>query len=389
MRGSLRIGSIAGIVISINYTWILALAIISWSLAAAYFPQNYSTWTASAYWIVGISTAILLFVSVLLHELAHSLVARSRGMPVNSITLFIFGGVANIEKEPEKPKAEFLMSVVGPLTSIALAGVFWGLSITTGPESSHLPALLKILAIANAQLAAFNILPGFPLDGGRVLRSIIWGATGNLDKATNIAATIGRTFGWLLIAFGVYWSLDGKLLGGSNFLGGLWIAFIGWFLSSAAEASRREVTLREHLNGITVKEAMEPNPEVVSPTASVASVVHDIFLQHGRRAVPVCSGDRIVGIATLTDVKGVPQDQWTSTPVENIMTKEPIYYVKENDDLNAALKLLADHGLNQVVVLREGKLAGMISRADIIRYLQVQQELGVVPKQTNRTTAPV
>ena len=374
MKGSFRILTISGIEIGIHYTWLLAFFLIAWSLAVGFFPQSYPNWTRPTYWVMGVIASLFLFISVLLHELAHSFVARSRGLPVHSITLFIFGGVSNIEKEPEKPMVEFTMSVVGPLSSLVLAGIFWVFQKAATP-GTPLFALLGYLALINLLLAVFNILPGFPLDGGRVLRSIIWGATKSLSKATNVAATTGQVFGWALIAYGVFQIL------GSNIFGGLWIAFIGWFLASAAETSRREVTLREHLSGVSVTEVMDSNPETISPDTSVEKLVHDVFLQHGRRAAPVCKNDRIVGIITLPDVKGVPQQQWALTPVEKVMTREPIYYVKLEDDLTTALKLISEHSLNQVLVLKEGRLVGLISRADIIRYLQMHQELGIAPKQ--------
>lgn len=379
MKGSFRVLTISGIEIGIHYTWILAFILIAWSLAVGYFPQSYPRWTTSTYWAMGVVASLFLFVSVLLHELAHSFVARSRGLPVHSITLFIFGGVSNIEKEPEKPGVEFIMSVVGPVSSLVLGGIFWGVQRAI-PPGTPLSALLGYLALINILLGVFNILPGFPLDGGRVLRSIVWGATKSLSKATNVAATTGRIFGWALIAYGVF------LIFGNNLFGGLWIAFIGWFLSSAAETSRREVTLREHLSGVSVTEVMDAQPETISPDTSIEKLVHEVFLQHGRRAAPVCSGDRIQGIITPPDVKGVPQQQWAMTPVEKVMTKEPIYYVKVDDDLATALKIISEHSLNQVLVLKDGRLVGLVSRADILRYLQMHQELGIAPKQKQPPT---
>jgi Zn-dependent protease len=203
MRGSLKIARIAGIDIGIHYTWILAFFIIGWSLAQGYFPQQYKSWTSTAYWTAGFLSAVLLFLSVLLHELAHSLVAQARGLPVSSITLFIFGGVSNLSEEPGNAGQEFLMAIVGPLTSLALAGVFWLMHFLPVNEDTFIAAIVGYLAFINLALAAFNLLPGFPLDGGRVLRSIIWKTTGNLVKATDIASLIGRVFGWGFIAFGV------------------------------------------------------------------------------------------------------------------------------------------------------------------------------------------
>ena len=371
MKSSFRLGRIAGIEIGVHYSWILAFILIAWSLAQGFFPQYYPGWDLVIYWVTGILAALFLFVSVLVHELAHSLVAISRGLPVRSITLFIFGGVSNIEREPERPRVEFVVAVVGPLASLALAGLFWGLQQVVGEQGSPLTALLGYLALINALLAGFNLLPGFPLDGGRMLRSILWSTTGNLTRATNIAAMVGRLFGWGLIGFGVF-----QLLAG-NFLGGLWIAFIGWFLSSAADASRREITLREHLRGVRVRDVMDQSPEIISSQTPVEEVVRDVFLQRHRRAAAVYQDDQLVGIVTIADIKGQPRQKWSQTPVGEIVTRQPLYSVGMDDDMNSALRLLAQHDLNQLLVLEEGRLVGFLNRADIIRYLQLSQELGV------------
>lgn len=370
MKGSIRLARIAGIDIGVHYTWILAFILFAWILSSGLFPQLYPGWSQTTYWILGVIASLLLFVCVLIHEMAHSLVAQSKGMRVQSITLFIFGGVSNIESEPQKAGTEFVMAIAGPASSLVLAAIFFGIWYSISPKNAPPAAILYYLWYINLLLAIFNIIPGFPLDGGRVLRSIIWGATGSLTKATNIAATIGRLFGWLLIAYGVYLLLSG------NFLNGLWIAFIGWFLSSAADSSRREVTLQEHLSGVKVKDVMDPIPECLNTGITVDTLVRENFIQRGRRAVPVCYDGKLKGIVTLTDVKKLPHEQWSTTPAESIMTREPLYTVSVNDDLNAALKLLAQHGLNQVPVLSDGILVGLLSRADVIRYLQVSQELG-------------
>jgi len=374
MKSSVRLMRIAGIEIGIHYTWILIFVLLSWSLAQGFFPQLYPGWEAITYWITGVVAALLLFGSVLIHELAHSLVARARGMTVNSITLFIFGGVSNLEEEPEKPKVELAMSIVGPLASLALAGIFWGLVQLVGDRQSPLAATLSYLALINAILAGFNLLPGFPLDGGRVLRSILWDRTGNLVKATNMAATVGRFMGWGLIAFGLFQIFAG------NFVGGIWFAFIGWFLSSSADASRREITLREQLSGVHVKDVMTTYPMYINPATSVAELVSNVFRKQHGRAVPVCQNEKVMGIATVTDVKELPREKWEETPVKGIMTREPLYSVAPEDDLKTAMRLITKHDINQVLVLRNGKCAGLVSRSDILAHLQISQELGLERK---------
>ena len=369
MKGAIRLGSIRSIEIGVHYNWLLIFFLVAWSLAMGYFPQSYPGWTQLVYWTTGVIASILLFVSVLLHELAHSFVAQARGLPVRSITLFIFGGVSNIVREAENPRTEFAMAVVGPLSSLVIAGVFYGLFLVVPNKLDPLAALLSYLALINAFLAVFNLIPGFPLDGGRVLRSIIWGATGNLVKATNIAATVGRLFGWGLIGVGLFQILRG------NFLGGLWIAFIGWFLSNAADSSRQETTVQEYLKGFKVKDVMTPNPQTISPGATVLEVVQGIFSQYHRRAVPVARDGKLVGIVTLTNIRGLPQEKWTITPVEAIMTKAPLQCVSPEDDLARAMAMIAEQDVNQVLVCTDSGLVGIISRADIIRHLQYTQEL--------------
>jgi Zn-dependent protease/CBS domain-containing protein len=371
MKSSLRLFRIAGIDIGIHYTWIFIFIFFSWSLAQGYFPQQYPGWSITTYWITGIIAALLIFVSVLLHELAHSLVAKKRGIPVNSITLFILGGVSNLEEEPKKPAIEFVMAIVGPLTSLVLALIFWGLYHLSGNTNTPLIATLNYMAVINLFLGIFNLLPGFPLDGGRVLRSIIWGSTNNLIKATNIAARVGQLFGWAFIGLGLY------LMISVSFFNGLWIAFIGWFLNSSADASRKEITLRERLSHIKVRELINPDIETIPPETTVEEMVTNIFRKQHGRAVPVCQDGQLMGIATITDVKKIPQERWAVTPVKQIMTTSPLYTVSPEDNLNTALGLIAQHDINQVLIKETGKCAGLLSRADIIRLIQMSHELGL------------
>ncbi|MFO7996059.1 MAG: site-2 protease family protein [Dehalococcoidia bacterium] len=373
MKSSLRLIRIAGIDIGIHYSWILIFVLLSWSLAQGFFPGLYPGWDTRTYWITGVAAALLLFGSVLIHELAHSFVAKARGIPVTSITLFILGGVSNLEEEPAKPRVELAMAIVGPLASLALAGIFWGLLQLVDNQQSPLAGMLSYLALINTILAVFNLLPGFPLDGGRVLRSILWQKTGSLVRATNIAATVGRFMGWALIAFGLFQVLAGNL-------GGLWLAFIGWFLSSAADASRRQLTTREQLSGVRVREVMTTNPTSISPDTTVSELVGNVFRRQHSRAVPVCQNDHIMGIVSVTDVKELSREKWEETPVREIMTREPLHSVSPEDDLNTALRLIAKHDVNQVLVIDNKRCAGIVTRADILNYLQLSQELGLKEK---------
>ncbi|MFP3898603.1 MAG: site-2 protease family protein [Dehalococcoidia bacterium] len=373
MKSSFRLTRIAGIDIGIHYTWILIFVLLTWSLARAFFPQMYPGWGTVTYWITGVVAALLLFGSVLLHELAHCLVARARGMSVHSITLFLLGGVSNLEDEPEKPRIELAVSIVGPLTSLALAGICWGLLQLAGDQQGPVAGMLAYLALINAILAAFNLLPGFPLDGGRVLRSILWEKTGSLVKATNIAATVGRFMGWGIIAFGLFQVFAGNL-------GGLWLAFIGWFLSSSADASRRELVMRQQLSGVRVRDVMAANPTTISPDTTVSGLVSNVLRRQISRAVPVCQNEKVLGIATVTDVKELPPEKWADTPVSAIMTRDPLYRVRPEDDLNTVMKLITKHDVNQVLVMDDNKCAGIVNRADILNYLHLSEELGLKRK---------
>jgi Zn-dependent protease/CBS domain-containing protein len=388
MRGSFKLGSIAGIEIGIHYTWIFAFLLFAWIFADGTFPQQFPHWSTSTYWLAGVIASVMIFISVLIHEMCHSLVARSRGLKVNSIVLFIFGGVSNIETEPASSGVEFIMAAAGPFSSLVLGGIFAGIAaaLKSGGYAGN-PAfgVIDELKTINIYLAIFNIIPGFPLDGGRVLRSILWGATKSLQRATIIAGNVGRVIGWAIILMGIAAIFGYGVWIFTGFINGIWLIFIGWFLTSAADNAMREQSLQQQLAGVRVRDVMDRNPECVSPAVPVSSIVHDSFIQRGRRALPVCTENGMVGIVTLVDVKRLPQDRWSNTPVQEVMTRLPqITMVKEDDDLNGALKTLAQNGLNQIPVISEGKLVGLLSRADVIRYLQTRQELGIKPDQTNR-----
>jgi Zn-dependent protease/CBS domain-containing protein len=385
MKGSLKIGKIAGIEIGIHYTWIFAFFLFGFSLAQTFI--SLFKWNNTQAWVAGFVCTVLLFLSVLAHELAHSLVAKGRGLPVSSITLFIFGGVSNLSEEPQTAGTEFTMAIVGPLTSLILGIVFWiawffmsstwrlPILMDIGIANvSFVAALLGILAYMNLGLAIFNLIPGFPLDGGRVLRAIIWNSTKDLVKATNIAANIGKYLGWIFIGAGVYF-----ILFQGHWLSGLWIAIIGMFLSNAAENSLRETTIRQHLTGVTVSQLMETNTDTVNQNISIANLVQDVFMQNNRRSIPVTEGQKLVGIVTMSDVRKVTQDVWPVTPVSRIMSKDKIHTVKPADQLNDALKLITQFDLNQLPVIDDnGKILGVINRTHIVNYLHLKSDLSAV-----------
>jgi len=293
MPGSLRIGKIAGIDIYIHVSWIIILVLLTVSLAIGWFPQLYPGQSTANYWIVSLIAALLLFVSVLLHELAHSLVARRRGLPVKNITLFIFGGVSNIEQEPKDPGIEFQVAVVGPLTSILIGVVCLLLQLPLRGTNSPLEEILYYLAVTNILLGVFNLIPAFPLDGGRVLRSIIWRISGSMRQATRVASITGQVIAYLFIFGGIWLFFTGYILNG------IWLGFIGWFLLSSAQSANSQVMLASVFNGVTVGEVMNPTPTTVPANISLQQLVDAYFLPGGLRYALVMQADQLAGLIPL------------------------------------------------------------------------------------------
>jgi Zn-dependent protease/predicted transcriptional regulator len=366
---ALRIGRIRGIDIAIHWSWLLILVMLTWSFATNFFPSYFPSWSPGSYWIVALVSALLLFVSVLLHELAHSFVAQSEGIPVHDITLFVFGGVSNITKEPTSARNEFVLAVVGPLTSAVIGGVAALLQAIAGGLPSELQGILFALTYYNLSLAVFNILPGFPLDGGRVFRAAVWGVTKDFRKATRVATTAGHVVGYLFIAAGLLLALNG------SFFSGIWLLFIGWFLNNGAEMSQRQVELEASLGDLTVKAVMRPSPAEVTPGTTLLDVVDEYVLGQNLRSLPVISaGDRLVGMITLDEVRSVPRDAWARTTVADAMIpSERLALPRPDETLVEALRDLAQDHVDQVPVVDGGRLVGVLSRADVIRFLQTRK----------------
>jgi CBS domain-containing protein len=300
-----------------------------------------------------------------------------RGIRVDSITLFIFGGISNLASEPTAPGDEFFISVVGPVSSLVLAAIFWVVALAL-PQPGVAGAVAGYLAVVNLLLGVFNLIPGFPLDGGRVFRSLVWGVTGNLRRATLVASYTGQGFGWLLILWGLL-----RLLGGDIF-GGLWIAFIGWFLNGAAESARQDQSLDESLRGVPVSKLMDVSPGEATTNMSVQDFVFQDVLYTGHRAVPVVSNGRLVGIVSMTDARRLPGEAWPTSTVQQVMTRAPLVTISPDADLAAAIRVMGQKGLHQLPVVEDGDgegadeaghLRGMISREDVVRFLQRRQEL--------------
>ncbi|GHO84442.1 site-2 protease family protein [Dictyobacter formicarum] len=372
MPGSLRIGKIAGIDIAFHVSWLIIAVLLSWSLATGWFAVRYPGWSVTAYWSVSVLATLLLFLSVFLHELAHALVARARGLQVKSITLFIFGGVSNIEQEPPAPGIEFQMALVGPLTSLGLSGLAWLLVLAIGHNGSPLSATFEYLAIANFLLGVFNLIPGFPLDGGRVLHSIIWKIRGNVRSATRVATGVGQFIAYFFIFMGLWIFFRGFVLDG------LWIGFIGWFLLSGATAANARSMLEGMFKGVHVNDVMNHNPATVPANISLQKLVDDFLLPYGWRSAFVLQGDLLAGLIALSDIRHVPREQWAQTPVGFVMVPlTRLHTVNATQNLNDVLTLMVGRNLNQLPVVSEGHLLGSISRENIMRFVEIRRSLGL------------
>ena len=372
MRGSLHIGRIFGIPIQLHMSWFLIAILIAWTLAAGYFPQEYPGWSTGAYWFVGVLTAILFFASVLLHELGHSVLALREKVPVKSITLFFFGGVAQIGREPPTAGAEFRIAIAGPLVSLGLAGLFGGLGAVLGGNTT-LAAPLAYLGRINLLLALFNMIPGFPLDGGRVLRAALWALGGSFQNATKWASRAGRVVAYGFILFGA-----AQILLGGGLLNGLWIAFIGWFLNNAAEASYQQVLLRDMLSGVKARSVMSQECMTVPSGLGVDRLIEDHVLAGGQRCFFVADNGSMKGLITLQDVRSVPREQRQGMTTDQVMNRiEGLVRVQPDDDLWSVLQKMDENDVNQVPVMDNGSFLGMITRERLLHDIRLRAELDV------------
>jgi Zn-dependent protease/CBS domain-containing protein len=370
MKSAFNIGRIFGIEIRIHISWLFIFAFLTWSLAVGYFPSFLPDKSSSAYWMLGAISSLSLFVSVLAHEIGHSIVARRNGIPVKDITLFIFGGASNITKEAETPGVEFRMAVTGPVVSFVLSAIFFAIYFISGGSGSRTPlnAVMIYLGQINLILGAFNLLPGFPLDGGRVFRSIIWKINHNAVKATKIAATTGQVIAYILIFGGIATAF---VVG----ISGLWLALIGWFLASAASASLQQSVLSEALKGVKVKEVANSNIRTATANLTIDQALA-MMLEYNQRALPVVDDGRMLGLVSMTDIKRTPRSNWVSETIDRIMTQAgAVKTISPDDDLTMALELLQSGGFNQLPVMADGRLKGMISRADLLNFIQLKQEV--------------
>ena len=369
----LRVG---GIQIIIDYSWFVIFFLVIYSMTEVYFLQTQGRYSTPEYWIMGLAAATLLFVSVLVHELAHSFVALRHGVEVVSIRLFIFGGVAQIASEPKSGRHEFLIALAGPVASMILACFFGGIYYLFSllwSTSSALGVIAGCLALANAGLALFNLIPGFPLDGGRILRAILWDRWNDTGRATKVVSQIGNVFALLLIALGVVQFLLAK-----NLISGLWFIFIGLFMKQSALGSYQAVVLREALAGVKVRQIMTENVVAVDWLASLEELVRDYIYRHQFTHFPVFNRDELLGMVSLAQVKDVPKDLWPFKQVRDIMAPiDDVPSLKPNDDATEALSRMVSDDLGRMPVIEDGRLVGIVSRRDILNLFKIKSDLGL------------
>src|SRR6202171_1898317 len=369
----LRIGRILGIPIYVHASWTIIFVLITMSLAMQ-FTQEHPQWTTLQRWSVGIATSLLFFASVLFHELSHSVVARFYKIRVISITLFVFGGVARLGREPAKPIQEFNIAIAGPIASLALACGFYSLTLFF-PYAEMVGALAAWLWQTNAALALFNLLPGFPLDGGRVFRAIVWGVTKDFARATRVAGISGKVVAYGLIVFGAWYAMKGQ------WTSGLWLAFIGWFLLNAAQESVAQVAIREALSGLHAADVMSHEVPTVPRNMSLEEYGQEVA-RTGRRCHLVTTDDRLVGMINVHALNSVPRNEWGNMSVQSVMIpREKILLARPEEPLLGLLERLVSADVNQMPVVSDTEndgahIIGMITRDSILRVMQARSEVG-------------
>src|SRR5215208_4388024 len=388
MKG-FHLGKLLGIDIHVDWSWLLIFALVSWSLSAT-FGQIHPAWSAELRWGMAMLAAFLFFVSVLAHEMAHSLAALARGVPVSNITLFMFGGVSNIEREPASPADELVITIVGPLTSLFLGALF--LVIGAGgyslEDAAFTPSLLLArlqpintilawLGSVNIMVGFFNLIPAFPLDGGRIVRSLIWAISGELRNSTRWAALLGQGIAWSMVIAGAMMMFGLNLpVFGTGIFNGIWLIFIGWFLNNAASAGYKHVIVQDILVDVPVRNMMQTQLPVVSSNVSVDELMTRQLTQPEERIVLVTEGEDVVGMLVMNDVERSSKEKVDSIPVREIMTPvSRLEYVTPDQDVAEAFDRLQRLELRQIPVVLNNRIVGLLRRKDILRWLQFRSEL--------------
>jgi Zn-dependent protease/predicted transcriptional regulator len=372
LKSSIRLFKIFGIEIRLDYSWFIIFALLIYYFGFGYFPSVLPGLNKGYIAIITLLTVLLFFFSILFHEVSHSIVAKRKGIPVSRISLFIFGGMSEIEKEPDKPITELLMSIAGPAASFVLAiifGIVW--YFTRNIPSINISA--GYLALVNLVLGIFNLLPGYPLDGGRVLRSILWKAYNDLKKATFIASTVGRVIGFIMIAAGIYFIFT------NNFLNGIWLAFIGWFLQSSAYASYRQLIFDTSIKGFKVKDMMNENIVTVDKNVTLDKLVNDYFMKYRFGRFPIVegtAGEKLIGLVSIHDIKTIPREEWgTTKAIDIVKPVEANEIIDSEAEANEALRKMVKYNLSHLVILSDKKIKGLITKADIMQFIQMYTEI--------------
>src|SRR5438445_2500680 len=374
MKAQVKVGRIAGISIGLHYSWFIIALLIALSLAQ-HFRAVAPQWSGIEVWMAAVITGLLFFATLLLHELAHSLVAKTRGLRVRAITLFALGGVSQIETEASDAKSEFWIAIAGPVTSVVIGLVVLGTAWVNGWKPGTEPAtpvisVLVWLGYINIMLAVFNMIPGYPLDGGRVLRAVIWWITRNADRATRLAAQVGQVVAFIFILLGLF-----QFFKGQNF-GGLWLAFIGWFLLDASRASYVSVELMAGLRGRHVADLMDRECATVEGHLSLQDFVNEYLLRSGRRCYVVVRGGEVTGLITPNEVKAVPRELWPQTSIQSVMRPlGQLRTVSPETPALQALEMMSSEDINQLPVMSNGRLEGVFSRSHVLRILRTNTEL--------------
>lgn len=372
---SFRIGRIWGFPIEIHLSWFIILVLVVWTFSVGLFPhiQALAGLPAWQYWAMGVVTALFFFLSVLIHELAHSYVAIRNGMGIGGITLFVFGGVSKITEEPRTAELELKMAIAGPLMSLVLGGVFWGIGFAAQAALApvQVVAVASYLGTINLILGVFNLIPGFPLDGGRVFRAIVWHYTHDLVRSSRYASLLGQGVGYAFMLWGVF-----QLLGGFA-LNGIWIALIGFFIVGAAQNAYQQVLVQRALAGMPVERVMQRDVPRVDPGISLRDVVDHYFIGHDYNAYPVVQNDNLVGVVTADDVRQVPRDQWYETKVGDVTRRvDARALVDENEDAWDALSKMLNNDAGRMLVVHEGHLEGILTRDSIMNVVRTKLQLG-------------
>jgi Zn-dependent protease len=374
MRAQIKLGRIFGIEIGLHYSWIIIALLITLSLAG-HFREHNPAWGNSVIWATSLVTALLFFATIVVHELSHAMVAKARGLPVRSITLFALGGVAEIEKEAPDAKTEFWMGIIGPITSLVIGALCLLVLVAFGWVPDQFPktpllSMLMWLGYINIMLGIFNLVPGFPLDGGRVLRAIAWWITGDANRATTIAARLGQVVAFAFILLGIF-----RFFNGAGF-GGLWIAFIGWFLLSASRESYAQVAIGDALRGVKVRDVMAREYPTVDSHTNLQTLVDEYFLRTGRRCLFVTQNERVIGLITPHEVREIERQRWPYTTVDEVMKSlDQLHTVSPETPILKALESMGPEDLNQLPVLESNAVAGIISRAQILQLVKMRAEL--------------